>query len=97
MSTAILNTVLGMGTVFLVLIMMMGVIYSFRLIPLIMNKLNPLEEMPVAPVVEVEEPVEEAMDLTLVAIISAAIAAYEGGNNTDGIVIRSIKKSRRRQ
>jgi hypothetical protein len=40
--------------------------------------------------------VEEADDLALVAVIAAAIAAYEGHTTTDGFVVRSIKKSRRR-
>ena len=32
-------------------------------------------------------------DLELVAVISAAIAAYEGSGSTDGFVVRSIRKA----
>ena len=51
---------------------------------------------PVAAAPVVEEAVEEADDYALVAVIAAAIAAYEGKTTTDGFVVRSIKKSRRR-
>ena len=45
--------------------------------------------------VAVEEPEEEELadDGELVAVIAAAIAAYEGSAGTDGFVVRSIKKS----
>ena len=62
--------------------------------------LDQVKEEPVKPVVAaapvVEEAVEEADDYALVAVIAAAIAAYEGKTTTDGFVVRSIKKSRRR-
>ena len=35
-------------------------------------------------------------DAALIAVIAAAIAAYEGSQSTDGFVVRSIRKSRRR-
>ena len=103
MTKAALNTLLGMGTVFAVLILIMYVIESFTLIPKIkarFSKENKEEKPAPAPVAAaapvVEEAVEEADDYTLVAIIAAAIAAYEGKTSTDGFVVRSIKKSRRR-
>ena len=43
----------------------------------------------------VEEVVEEADDLELIAVIAAAIAASEGAASTDGFVVRSIRKARR--
>ena len=44
---------------------------------------------------ELEEPEEElADDGELVAVIAAAIAAYEGSTSTDGFVVRSIKRSK---
>ena len=32
-------------------------------------------------------------DTELVAVIAAAVAAYEGSGSTDGFVVRSIRKS----
>ena len=43
-----------------------------------------------------KEETELADDLELVAVISAAIAAYEGSTSTEGFVVRSIKKSNKR-
>ena len=37
----------------------------------------------------------ERDDLELVAVIAAAIAAYEGAGSTDGFVVRSIRKVNR--
>lgn len=103
MTKAALNTLLGMGTVFAVLILIMFVIYCFNFIPkiqAIFAKKEEKKEAP-APVAEaaapiVEEAVEEADDLALIAVIAAAIAAYEGKTSTDGFMVRSIKKSKRR-
>ena len=41
-------------------------------------------------------PAEEASDDSLVAVIAAAIAAYEGQATADGFVVRSIRKSRKK-
>lgn len=103
MAKAGMNTLLGMGTVFAVLILIMGVIYCFNFIPKIQEVFSAKKEK-AAPVTEAapvaapaaEDPVEEADDLELVAVIAAAIAAYEGQTSTDGFVVRSIKKSKRR-
>ena len=101
MTKAALNTLLGMGSVFAVLILIMFIIYAFGLIPKFQKMFSKKEEAPkeakapvAAPVVE--EVYEEADDYALVAVIAAAIAAYEGQTSTDGFVVRSIKKSRRR-
>lgn len=102
MARAAMNTLLGMGTVFAVLILIMFIIDAFVFIPKIQeafSKKDKKEEAPTAPVAAapaVEEAVEEADDHELVAVIAAAIAAYEGKTSTDGFVVRSIKKSRRR-
>jgi sodium pump decarboxylase gamma subunit len=79
----------------------MCIIYLFNFIPKIQNAFakKKAAEVPVAaaPVAApVVEEVEEADDLELVAVIAAAIAAYEGQTSTDGFVVRSIKKSKRR-
>ncbi len=102
MTKAALNTLLGMGSVFAVLILIMAIIYAFGLIPKIQDMFSKKkEEAPkaapapaAAPVVE--EVYEEADDLALVAVIAAAVAAYEGQTSTDGFVVRSIKKAKRR-
>lgn len=103
MAKAGMNTLLGMGTVFAVLILIMGVIYCFNFIPKVQelfsakkDKATPAPEAAPVAVPVVEETVEEADDLELVAVIAAAIAAYEGQTSTDGFVVRSIKKSKRR-
>ena len=103
MTKAAMNTLLGMGSVFAVLILIMFIISLFGYIPKIQAMFAKKEEKPAAPAPApvaaapvVEEAVEEADDYALVAVIAAAIAAYEGQTTTDGFVVRSIKKSRRR-
>ena len=98
-----MNTLLGMGSVFAVLILIMFIISLFGYIPKIQAMFAKKEEKTAAsapaPVVAapvVEEVTEEADDLALVAVIAAAVAAYEGQTSTDGFVVRSIKKSKRR-
>jgi sodium pump decarboxylase gamma subunit len=102
MTKAALNTLLGMGSVFAVLILIMFIISLFAYIPKVQALFAKKAEKeapkaasaPAAPVVE--EAAEEVDDYALVAVIAAAIAAYEGQSTTDGFVVRSIKKSRRR-
>lgn len=93
LSKAGLNTLLGMGTVFVMLVVMSLIISLFKFIPDIQKKMmkkhnGAIPEEKVAPVVEEEE---EEDDLELVAVIAAAIAAYEG-TSTDDFVVRSIKR-----
>ncbi len=86
-----LNTVLGMGTVFVVLIFISFIISLFKKIPELEEKLRKKEAAPAA--AAVPEPVVEAQvdDGELIAVIAAAIAAAEG-TTTDGFVVRSIKR-----
>ncbi len=92
-----LNTLLGMGTVFAVLIFISLIISLFKYIPAIeealKNKKNKNVAVPEETVSSTVEVVEEnlADDLELVAVIAAAIAAAEG-TTTDGFVVRSIKR-----
>ena len=89
-----LNTLLGMGTVFAVLIFLALVISSMKYIPAIIDKLTKKQEAPAAapaPVVEEVVTVDETDDLELIAVITAAIAAQEG-TSTDGFVVRSIRR-----
>ena len=89
-----LNTLLGMGTVFAVLIFLALVISSMKYIPVIIDKFTKKQEAPAAapaPVVEEVVTVDETDDLELIAVITAAIAAQEG-TSTDGFVVRSIRR-----
>ncbi len=97
---ALIDTILGMGTVFVVLIFISLIISCFgpvsKKIESFTNKGKKEENtVPVkvepAPVEEEEELVD---DLELVAVITAAIAAYDEVG-TDGFIVRSIKRSNR--
>ena len=96
MEKAALNTLMGMGTVFGVLILISLIIYCFRFISDFENrgKKKAQEAAPAAapaPASVVEEEVSVEDDLELVAVITAAIAASEG-TSTDGFVVRSIRR-----
>lgn len=95
MTKAALNTLMGMGTVFVVLILISLIIYCFRYISVIQDKLagrgkeEAKPEAVVAETVQSDTPLTD--DLELVAVISAAIAASEG-TSTDSFVVRSIHR-----
>lgn len=95
MEKAALNTLMGMGTVFAVLILISLIIYCFRYISVLSDKMSgggkKQEKQP-----EVTQTAEQHSqpltdDLELVAVISAAIAASEG-TSTDSFVVRSIHR-----
>ena len=92
-----LNTILGMGTVFAVLIFIAFIISLFKYIPAIeealKNKGNKKQAKVSEEVKVVEETEAEVLtdDLELVAVIAAAIAAAEG-TSTDSFVVRSIRR-----
>lgn len=94
-----LNTVLGMGTVFAVLIFISAIISLFRFIPAIENafrrkpKTADVQEAVQAVPAETvpAEAVPETDDGELIAVIAAAIAAAEG-TDADGLVVRSIRR-----
>lgn len=100
MERAALNTLLGMGTVFAVLILISCIIALLSYIPKIQEKLtnkNKTEEIKaeavdhtIAQIIEKEEVSE---DSELVAVIAAAIAASEGSTSTEGFVVRSIRRA----
>ena len=102
MTKAALNTLIGMGTVFVMLIMISLIISLFNFIPKIQaafSKKGKKEETKnagidnaVTQIAAQEE--AEADDTELVAVIAAAIAASEGAASTDGFVVRSIRKVR---
>lgn len=101
---AFMNTIIGMGTVFIVLIFMSLVIYCFNFIPGIQAKFSrkkKTEEAPkaAAPVKASAAPAPAAPaaeelvdDGELVAAITAAICAYSG-TSSDGFVVRSIRRA----
>ena len=94
-----LNTLMGIGTVFAMLVFLSGVIYLLRFVPALVEGKKKEKEGAAAPVpaapapAPVEETVE-ADDIELIAVIAAAIAAAEG-TSPDGFVVRSIRKAGR--
>ena len=123
MGQAALNTLLGMGITFGVLILLCFVISQFGRIhkyqemreeeermlaelkkPLVVEALEPIPETFTPEELSLrakaagleEEPAEEVpADMTLIAVIAAAIAAYEGKPSPDELVVRSIRRAGR--
>ena len=106
LSKAGLNTLLGMGTVFAVLIFLAFLISLLKytdkilglgnkVIAVVKNCAKSQNEVDSKEVVEDKENIEDKQDLSddleLVAVITAAIAAQEG-TSTDGFVVRSIRR-----
>ena len=97
-----LNTILGMGTVFVVLIFLSFVIWLLKFIPVLEKKFRktpaaqnaapaPAAPAPApSPVAETAVNAEED-DSELAAVIAAAVAAAEG-TSADGFVVRSIRR-----
>ena len=98
-----MNTLIGICTVFLVLVFLSFIISLLKYIPGLVGKGKKKEEPPVraaapaaAPVAAAAAATEDVSDDTaLVAVIAAAIAAAEG-TTPEGFVVRSIRKSNRR-
>jgi len=90
-----LNTILGMGTVFVVLIFISFIISLFKQIPALEAKFRKKEAA--APAPSIPQPAAAAPaavqtdDSELIAVIAAAIAAAEG-TTTDGFIVRSIRR-----
>ena len=99
MEKAGLNTLLGMGTVFIVLILISLIISLFNFIPKIQaafdkNKSdkNAKVEAVDNTIAQIIEKEEEEDDLELVAVITAAIAASGSSGSADDFVVRSIRR-----
>ena len=98
-----LNTLMGIGTVFVMLILLSLLISLFRFIPnpeakkaaeaKAAKEVKEAEAAAAAPAVQAAEE-NLADDGELVAVIAEAIAAAEG-TTTDGFVVRSIRKVKR--
>lgn len=102
MATAGMNTIISISIVFAVLIIISLLISCFKIFPYLEAKKKEKEaalhvaEKPegvIAQIIEKEEIEEQQLadDTELVAVIAAAIAAYEG-TSTDGFVVRSIRR-----
>ncbi len=94
LTKAALNTLLGMGTVFVVLIFLAFLISLMKYIPLVLDWFTKKQKNDTSELKdddEEDEYVEEDDDLELVAVITAAIAAQEG-TSTDDFVVRSIRR-----
>lgn len=93
-----MNTLIGMGTVFVVLVFISFIISLFKYINKFQNKnKKELVKEPEKEPENVTASVSEqnlAADYELVAVISAAIAAYEGEASSNGLVVRSIRRVR---
>lgn len=96
-----MNTLLGMGTVFIMLIFISFLIWLLGFVCKTMRQGK--KEAPAATAAPVSAPVveqiatretAETQDTELVAVIAAAIAAATG-SSTDSFVVRSIRKVRR--
>ena len=101
MATAALNTVICMSIVFAVLMFISILISGFKVFPYLEEQKRAkaeaarkatVENNVVTQIEQREEQEQELVDDTeLVAVIAAAIAAYEG-TSTDGFVVRSIRR-----
>jgi len=105
MGRAGMNTLIGIGTVFIVLILISFIISCLSLIPKLQERLakkktddtlavvsDSVPDSAPAPVLVREESYQETDNLELAAVIAAAIAASEGAVSADGFVVRSIRK-----
>lgn len=100
MKTAGLNTFMGMGIVFLVLIFISVVISCFVLISIIQKRgekkaeaVSKKEDIKkVSTVSETESSEDLTNDTELVAVITAAIVAASGSESADGLIVRSIRR-----
>ena len=103
MKNAALNTIMGIGTVFVILVMLIFLISLFKFIPgsgaYQAKAKKSSEPVPAVVSVPVQAPAaapEATDDKELIAVIAAAIAAAEG-TSTDGFVVRSIRKINRKK
>ena len=99
------NTVIGMGTVFVMLIVIMIIISCFKIIPTLQESFAKKEDAPaeasvdkaIENIIERESAEEDTDDNELIAVIAAAIAAASAAagsaeTSTEGFVVRSIRR-----
>ena len=93
-----LNTLLGMGMAFAILIIISLIISLFPILIGGGNKKKKESDKEIAEkamdntISQIAEQEELVGDTELVAVIAAAIAAYEGSGSADGYRVRSIRK-----
>lgn len=92
-----LNTLLGMGMAFAVLIIISLIISLFPLISGTGRKKKESDKEIAQKamdntITQIADKEDLSSDAELVAVIAAAIAAYEGSASTDGFTVRSIRK-----
>ncbi len=93
-----LNTLLGMGMAFTILVLISLIISLFPILLGGGNKKKKESDKEIAQkamdntISQIEEQEELVGDAELVAVIAAAIAAYEGSASTGGFQVRSIRK-----
>lgn len=101
MSKAGLNTLMGMGTVFAILILISFIISLFKYIPNIQaafakkdkeDNATEKNDPAIAQIIEKEEELTD--DLELIAVITAAIAASSQSGSSDDFIVRSIRRRR---
>lgn len=98
MSKAGLNTLMGMGTVFIILILISLIISLFKYISVIQDKLAGKGKADVKAeavdktIAQIVEKEEQTDDLELIAVITAAIAAAGTSGSSDDFVVRSIRR-----
>jgi sodium pump decarboxylase gamma subunit len=97
---ALITTCMGMGTTFLVLVLLWGIIVLMNKFLTISSAAKVVSAAPAVaiatnttPTVNVEESVET--EAQLIAVITAAIAAYETTNQvTSNLIVRKINRVR---
>ena len=103
---ALTNTLIGMGTVFVVLILISVIIFLMKFIPKLFEKktvvqtqaVQPVkQEVKEAPAPEPEQTQTVGAEMQIAAVIMAAIASQMEEETgvpvaADGLIIRSIKK-----
>ena len=99
MTEALINTLLGMGTVFIALIVISGIIGLLK--PLSDLVLGVNRNKSSDEVIATENAISDAYEeidmdneTELVAVITAAIMASMVGTTNDGLVVRSIRRKK---
>ena len=103
MEQALMNTLMGVGIVFVMLVFLSLLISLFKYVPKLEEAFTkkgkveePKAEKKAAPAAPAPAVVPATDDQELIAVIAAAIAAAEG-TSTDSFVVRSIKKINRKK
>lgn len=101
MANAAFNTLIGISSVFLVLLLICFIISLFKYIPKLQEmfgkkKKGSAEAALESAIAQIEEKEELVDDTELIAVITAAICASTGASS-DSFVVRSIKKANRKK